>query len=326
VAAERTVVFVAYDDFQSLDLVGPVEVLRTANHLGATPRYETLIATPGGTRVRSESGIEIGADVSLRELAGSRRRFDTVVAVGGLGSWAAAIDPALLADLAAISRRSRRTTSVCTGSFLLAAAGLLDGHAATTHWASCDELASAYPAVDVRPDQIFVRDRDRWTSAGVTAGIDLFLALVEDDHSADLALRVSALLVVFTRRPGGQSQFSAQLRARWAATPSIGELQRWLPDHLDESLTVAVLADRVGMSDRNFARAFRRETGITPAAFVESLRVDAARRLLESTGLTVAAIAERVGLRHGETLHRAFKRSVGTTPDRYRQHFGRRAS
>jgi transcriptional regulator GlxA family with amidase domain len=322
VPAERTVVFVVFDGLQSLDLIGPLEVLRTATRAGADPPYRTLIASARGKRVRSESGVEIGADVSLAELAGSRRRFDTVVAVGGEGSRAASKDAALIADLGAVARRARRVTSVCTGAFLLAETGLLDGHAATTHWASCDRLATSHLEIDVQPDQIFVRDRDRWTSAGVTAGIDLFLALVEDDHGPELAHQISRWLVVFSRRPGGQSQFSAQLRAQPAATPSIGELQRWLPDHLADDLRVEVLAARAGMSERTFARAFRRETGTTPAAFIESLRVEAAKRLLESSDLTVAAVADRVGLRHGETLHRAFRRSVGTTPDRYRQHFG----
>jgi len=326
VAAERTVVFVVFDRLQLLDLAGPVEVLRTATRLGARPGYRTLVATKDGRRVRTESGVDLGADVALRELARGRQRFDTVVVVGGLGSREAAVDAALVRDVARVARRSRRVTSVCTGAFVLAAAGLLDDHAATTHWASCDTLARAHPRVDVRPDQIYVRDRDRWTSAGVTAGIDLFLALVEDDHGPELAHTVSGWLVVFNRRPGGQSQFSAQQRVQPATTPSIGELQRWLPDHLGDDLRVDVLAQRVGMSPRTFARAFGRETGTTPAAYVESLRVEAARQLLETTDLTVGAIARRVGLHHPETLHRSFRRTVGTTPDRYRQHFSRRSS
>jgi transcriptional regulator GlxA family with amidase domain len=208
---------------------------------------------------------------------------------------------------------------------VLAAAGLLDGYQATTHWASCDLLAG-HRAVEVLPDRIYVRDRDRWTSAGVTAGIDLALALVEDDHGAELVHTICGWLVVFVRRPGGQAQFSAQLQAQPARRSSIDELQRWLPDHLADDLTVEALADRAGMSERSFGRVFRAETGTTPAAYVESLRVEAARRLLETSDLTVAVVARAVGLRHAETLHRAFRRRVGTTPDRYRQHFGLRAS
>jgi transcriptional regulator GlxA family with amidase domain len=325
VTDQHTVVVVAMDGLQLLDLAGPVEVLRTANHFGATPPYETLVASPGGADVRSDSGVRVGADVSLGQLARSRRPVDTLTVVGGFGTAAAVADDAFLADVVRLSRRARRTTSVCTGSLVLAAAGLLDGYAATTHWGWSDELA-AREGVEVRSDQIFVHDRDRWTSAGVTAGIDLFLALAEEDHGPRLAHQVAAGLVVFARRPGGQSQFSIQLRAQPATTPSIAELQRWLSDHLGEDLSVDALAARAGMSPRNFARAFRRETGTTPGAYVEQLRVEAARRLLETTDLTVGAIARQVGIRHAETLHRSFRRRVGTTPELYRQHFGRRAS
>jgi transcriptional regulator GlxA family with amidase domain len=317
---------VAFDAIQLLDLAGPVEVLRTATRLGADPPYETLIATPDGQPVRSESGVQVGADVSLGELARTARRLDTLVVVGGHGTRALRHDARFLADLAAAAEHARRVTAVCTGSWLLAAAGLLDGRRATTHWASSDALAERFPAVAVEPDRIYVRDGDRWTSAGVTAGIDLFLALVDADHGADLAHQVAGWLVVFARRPGGQSQFSAQLRAQPASQPAIAELQRWLPDHLAGDLSVETLARQSGMSPRTFARAFGRETGTTPAAFVEALRVEAAQRLLETTDLAVAAIAGRVGLHHAETLHRAFRRRVGTTPDRYRQHFSRRAS
>lgn len=325
-AAAHTVVVVAFDGCQLLDLAGPVEVLRAATRLGADPPYETLIASPRGRRVRSESGVALQADRSLAELARGRKRFDTLVVVGGDGTRAARRDAQLIGDLTAVARRARRVTSVCTGSWLLAEAGLLDGYEATTHWSSCDALTERHPDVTVHSDRIYVHDRDRWTSAGVTAGIDLFLALVEDDHGADLAHQVAGWLVVFVRRPGGQSQFSAQLRSRPALTPSIADLQRWLADHLDEDLGVDTLADRAGMSPRSFARAFRRETGTTPAAHVEELRVEAARHLLEATELTITAIARRVGIKHAETLHRAFHRRLGTTPDRYRQHFGRRAS
>jgi len=324
--APHNVVVVAFDGFQLLDLAGPVEVVRTATRLGASPPYRTVVATPDGQPVRSESGVSVAADASLAALARSRDRIDTLVVVGGDGTRSARLDRRFLADLAVAAKRAPRVASVCTGAWLLADAGLLDGYEATTHWGSCDALAARHPSVRVLPDRIYVHDRDRWTSAGVTAGVDLFLALVQADHGAALAHEAAGWLVVFVQRPGGQSQFSAQLRSQRATTTSIAELQAWLGDHLDENLGVDGLAARIGMSPRTFARVFRRETGTTPAVFVEGLRVEAARRLLETTDLTVAAVAARVGMKHAETLHRAFHRRLGTTPDRYRQHFSRRAS
>jgi transcriptional regulator GlxA family with amidase domain len=328
------VAFVAFDGFHLLDLAGPLEALATATSLGATPPgatptgdrdrpdgpggYATVVVTLDGRPARTASGVTVGADASFATCG----PVDTLVVLGGLGTAAVAADPAFLAGLAALAGGAGRVASVCSGASVLAAAGLLDGYRATTHWAYCDELAERHPAVDVLPDRIYVRDRDRWTSAGVTAGIDLFLALIEEDCGREVAHQVAGWLVVFVRRPGGQGQFSAQLLAQPAGTPSISELQRWLPDHLTEDLTVTTMARRAGMSARTFARAFRAETGTTPAAYVEALRVEAARRLLETTDLTVAAVAAGVGLRRPETLHRAFRRRVGTTPDRYRQHFG----
>ena len=303
--AERTVVLVAYEGINLLDLCGPLEALRVANLAGASPAYRTVVATPDGRRVRSASGLEIGADASVADLAGRRTPVDTL----------------LVADVAAIARRTRRVTSVCTGAFVLAAAGLLDGRRATTHWAACAALARQHPAIDVEDDRIYVRDGHCWTSAGVTAGIDLTLALVEEDNGPEVAHQVAGWLVVFTRRPGGQAQFSAALQAQPAVEPGIAAVQRWLPDHLADDLSVDALARRASMSPRTFARAFRRETGTTPAAHVETLRVEAARRLLETTDLTVPAVARAVGLRRAETLHRAFRRRVGTTPEQYRRHF-----
>jgi transcriptional regulator GlxA family with amidase domain len=322
----HTVAVVAFEGLQLLDLAGPVEVLRTATRLGADPAYRTVIATPTGAPVRSESGVQLGADGALGDLARGDSPLDTLVVAGGQGTRAASEDAAFLSDLAGVASRAPRVASVCSGAFLLAAAGLLDGYTVTTHWGSCDRLAELFPEVHVQADRIYVHDRDRWTSAGVTAGIDLLLAIVEHDHGPELAHAVAGWLVVFVRRPGGQSQFSAQLRTAPATSPPIAEVQRWLPDHLDGDLAVPALAARAGMSARNFARVFRRETGTTPAAYVEELRVETARRLLEDTDLTVGAVATRVGFPRAETLHRTFRRRVGTTPDRYRQHFGRRAS
>lgn len=320
VVAPRSIVLLAFDGLQLLDLAGPLEVFDAADRIGGRGRYECRVATFGGTSVRSTSGLALDAHVAVEDVD----ELDTLVVVGGFGTRALLDDVVKLDGVRRLSGLARRTTSVCSGALVLGAAGLLDGRRATTHWGSCDLLAEVAPAASVEPDQIYVRDGDRWTSAGVTAGIDLALALVEDDHGPELPHEVATWLVVFARRPGGQAQFSAQLRAQVARTPAILEIQRWLPDHLDEDLTVARLAERAHMSERSFARAFRTETGTTPAAHVEELRIEAARRLLETTDDTVATIARRVGLRHAETLHRAFARRVGTTPDRYRQHFARR--
>jgi transcriptional regulator GlxA family with amidase domain len=321
----RTVTFLVFDDLELLDLAGPVDVLQSANELGADPPYGTFVVSADGRSVRSGGGVEIGVDASLDQLRGRRSPIDSLVVVGGWGANRAADDPDLCRDVAALSRRARRTISVCTGALVLAAAGLLDGRRATTHWGFCDLLADRHPNVEVEPDQIYVRDGDVWTSAGVTAGIDLFLALVDADHGAEVAHEVARDLVVFVRRPGGQSQFSAQLQTEPARSPAIAELQRWLPDHLDDDLTVAALARHAGLSQRQFARAFAAEVGTTPAVYVENLRLEAARRLLETSDLTVETIAKTVGLTRTETLYRAFRRRLGTTPDQYRQHWSNTA-
>jgi transcriptional regulator GlxA family with amidase domain len=294
-------------------------VFSTVNAVLGYQAYTRVVVSPDGRPVRSSSGVEVGVDRSLGELVNESSLVDTLMVVGGPG--ALMIDGPVASAIRTLAERARRVTSVCTGALTLANAGLLDGYRATTHWSCCDFLAERYPQVCVEPDQIYVRDGNRWTSAGVTAGIDLALALVEDDRGVELAQTIARWLVVFTRRPGGQSQFSTQLRTQDARTPTVRAVQQWLPDHLAEELDVAALAARAGMSTRNFSRLFRTETGQTPAAFVESLRVEAARRLLETTDLTIDAVAHAVGFKHAETLHRAIARCLATTPARYRQHF-----
>ncbi|MFE3796801.1 GlxA family transcriptional regulator [Nocardia tengchongensis] len=342
VPATRTVVFVVFQGMQISELAGPLDVFALLNDIVETPPqrlppelrapasavggdtvdspppYRLLTASPGGLPIEADGGLTLSVAHSLDDIAAGDA-FDTLIVVGGdvSGPGAAAVVPAL----PALARKARRVTSVCAGALLLAAAGLLDGYRATTHWGSTALLAQRYPRVTVEPDRIYVRDRNRWTSAGMSAGVDLALALVEDDHGRETAAMIARVYVVFTRRPGGQAQFSAQLRSQPARTPAIRAVQQWLPDHLGAELTVSELAARAGMSERHFARAFRAETGCTPAAFVEDLRVEAARRLLESTELTIGAIARQVGYRHGETLHRVFTRRLATTPERYRQHF-----
>lgn len=322
--APRTIVFVVYEGMQLVELAGPMDVFGFVNAVTEKPLYRLVTASPQGRPIKADGGLTLSVEHSLRDLADSPEEIDTLLVVGG---WITGpVSAEVVRELPALARKSRRVTSVCSGALLLAAAGLLDGYRATTHWGTTDLLARAYPRVTVEPDRIYVHDRNRWTSAGVSAGIDLGLALVEDDHGRELAQEIARAFVVFTRRAGGQAQFSAQMRAQPARTPAIRAVQQWLPDHLTDDLAVSALAARAGMSERHFARAFRLETGTTPAAFVEDLRMEAARRLLESTELTITAIARAVGYRHGETLHRVFTRRLSTTPERYRQHFAPGAS
>ena len=263
------------------------------------------------------NGLKLGVD----PLPEPPPRIDTLVVAGGEGVRRASDDPAIVDWVARASRRARRTTSICTGSYLLAAAGLLDGRRATTHWNYCAVLAQRYPEVELDPDPLFVRDGNVWTSAGVTAGIDLSLALVEEDLGAEVALAVARLLVVFFKRPGGQSQFSGALSVQQASRPALRELQAWIAGHLDEDLSVAALAERADFSERSFARAFRAEVGQTPAAYVEGLRVERARALLEDGAQSLEAVARAAGFSSPEVLRRAFHRRVGVSPAAYRERF-----
>jgi transcriptional regulator GlxA family with amidase domain len=248
--------------------------------------------------------------------------IDTLIVAGGLGTRAAVSDPALIAWLRRAAPRVRRLASVCSGAFLLAEAGLLDGRRATTHWSSCADLARRYPRVKVEPDPIFVRDGNVYTSAGVTSGMDLALALVEEDHGRELALAVARWLVLFLKRPGGQSQFSAQLSVQLASRQPLQELQAWIVENVHADLSVAALAARAGMSPRNFARVFTREIGVTPARFVETARVEAARRQLEDDGSQgVENVAAACGFGSAETLRRAFLRTLRVSPTDYRSRF-----
>jgi transcriptional regulator GlxA family with amidase domain len=318
----RRVVIVAFPGVQTLDVTGPAEVLRAATRI-KPPGYEVTVAATD-KRPLPTSTVSLMPEARLDELA--RGPIDTLIVAGGTGTRAAEDDERLIAWLSEAARRSGRVTSVCTGAFLLARAGLLDGRRATTHWASCAELAARYPGVAVEPDPIFVRDGNVATSAGVTAGMDLALALVEEDLGRQTALDAARWLVLFLQRPGGQAQFSAQLAVQTADRAPLRELQAWIPDHLDEDLTVPALARRACMSERNFARAFRRETGLTPGAYVEAARVERARIALETGGLPVEEVARRCGFGTVETMRRAFRRQVGVSPAEYRTRFRREAA
>ena len=312
----RRVVIVAFDGVQPLDVVGPAEVFHTATRI-KPPGYTVEVVAPDATPLRASS-VSLAPD---RAIASCRGPIDTLICAGGTGVREAARDERLVRWLARAAGRSRRTASVCTGAFLLARAGLLDGRRATTHWSACATLARGYPRIAVEPDPIFVKDGDVYTSAGVTAGMDLALALVDEDHGRDLALEVARWLVLFLRRPGGQAQFSAQLAAQAAEREPLRELQGWIPDNLDADLSVPALARRVAMSERNFARAFRREVGMTPAAYVETSRVESARIALETGSEPIELLARRTGFGTVETMRRAFRRRLGVSPGDYRNRF-----
>jgi transcriptional regulator GlxA family with amidase domain len=313
----RRIVLVGFERAQSLDFVGPLETFSVAERL-VPGSYSVEIVAPGGRPFATSSGMLVSPH---RSPAACRGPLDTLVVAGGTGVHAAAKDEALVRWLRGAAARSRRVTSVCTGAFLLAQAGLLEGRAVATHWGSVERLRAEYPSLRVEPDSIFIRDGDVWTSAGVTSGIDMALALVEHDLGSDVALRVARWLVVFVKRPGGQAQFSAPLAAQSAQREPLREVQDWVRANPTADLSVESLAARACMSARNFSRAFTREVGMTPAAWVEATRVDLAKGLLETAGADTAAVARASGFGSVETLRRAFRRRVGVSPGQYRDRF-----
>jgi transcriptional regulator GlxA family with amidase domain len=319
----RQVVIALFAGVQSLDVTGPLEVFAGAERLlesvGRTSRgYEVSTLSIDGEPLRTSSGLTI---VPHGRLEDAPERIDTLVVPGGEGARGAVDDERLLAWIAQTAARSRRTASVCTGAFLLAAAGLLDGRRATTHWASAAALARLHPRVSVDADPIFVRDGNVWTSAGVTAGMDLALALVEEDLDREAALTIARHLVLFLRRPGNQSQFSATLAAQQPEREPLREAQRLVVEDVAGDHCVEAMAARAHLSARHFARAFAAETGVTPARYVERVRLEAARRRLEDGVEPVAAIAEACGFGTAETMRRVFLRTLGVGPAEYRRRF-----
>jgi len=318
-------VFVAAPGVEILDLVGPLQVFARASEMhsranpGSPPIYSVEVVTISSRRsLTANCGLRITADRICREVRG---KIDTLLVAGGDAIEQNKIDPEAVRWLRRIAGRIRRVGSVCTGAMLLARAGLLDGRRATTHWNWCQTLIKRAPRTRVDADPIFVRDENIYTSAGVTAGMDLALALVEDDHGSRLALQVARNLVLYLRRPGGQSQFSAALSLQLTDRKPLRELEAWVLDNLNKQLSVPVLAQRVAMSSRNFARVFAKEMKTTPAKFIERLRVETARRRLEESQNSMDSIASECGFGNVNSMRNVFQRTLKIAPGQYRRHF-----
>jgi transcriptional regulator GlxA family with amidase domain len=311
---------VAFPAVQMLDVTGPLQVFATANDIivekGEAPPYALRVVANGGGGVTASAGLGLATEA----LSPVDAALDTLMIAGGQGVQAAAADAALVDWVRARSKMARHTASVCTGAFLLAASGVLDGRRVATHWSVSAELARRFPAVRVEPDPIFVRDGRVWTSAGVTAGMDNALALVEEDLGRDVALAVARYLVVFLKRPHGPAPFSEALSLK-AADDRFGALHAWISEHLNRDLSLPVLAAEAGMSERSFSRHYAEATGLTPARAVERLRVEAARRRLSESRLPVKRIAEQCGFGSEETMRRSFFRLLAVTPQDYRSRF-----
>ena len=312
-----------YPGAQMLDITGPLEVfahtsrwLQEERDLGAPPYALDLVATEPGP-IRCSSGIDIIATRRLRDVDAT----DTLLVAGGNGFPEAAADAEIMDWLGRIGPSTPRVASICTGALLLARTGLLDGRRATTHWAYCDELRAAGRGIRVDADAIFVRDGGVMTSAGVTAGIDMALAMIEQDWGQPVAVAIARQLLTYLKRPGGQSQFSEQQNARAAVSDPLLTLQQWILDNLDRPLSVPLLARRVSMSERSFSRRFHAAVGTSPAKYVERCRVAAARGQLERTSQSLERIAASCGFRSGEILRRAFLRELGVSPTAYRERF-----
>lgn len=316
----RVVDLLVFPSVQVLDVTGPLQVFTTANEQmterGGVAPYVPRVIARGGQSVTASAGLAF----SVAALPPVASPVDTLIVAGGPGVEAAAADPELVDWIRQRAAQARRTASVCTGAFLLGAAGLLDGRRAATHWSVCAEFARRFPAVRVEPDPIFVRDGPVWTSAGVTAGIDLALALVEQDLGRSVALSVARYLVMFLKRPGGQAQFSAALSLQ-AAEDRFGALHEWVARHLADGISLPALARQAGMSERSFSRRYLEATGMTPARAVERLRVEAAGRLLAESRLPLKLISRRCGFGSEETMRRSFQRVLAVTPQDYRVRF-----
>lgn len=322
----RTIALLSFDGVAALDITGPYEVFSLPTYLAqdkAVPPYRIVLLADQPGPVRSSSGLSLIADASWHTF---HDKIDTLLICGGPEMKPQQSNRQLLAWLRTMARRTRRIGSVCTGAFLLAEAGLLKNRHATTHWKEAARMAQEYQSITVDPDAIYVKDGHIYTSAGITAGMDLALALVEEDLGRDTALTVARMLVLFLKRPGGQSQFSTQLQAQAVEGQRLASLLSWLADHHHKSMTVEDMASQAGMSPRTFARVFVTETGDTPALYLEKLRLEHAVRLLETTCTSLDMTAQACGFTGREQLRRAFQRHKGITPQEYRQRFYRMES
>lgn len=317
----RTILLIGFEGAAALDLTGPHEVFALSTRLAerrSAPPYRLVLLADRAGPFRATSGLSLVADMSWRDFHGPA---DTLLVAGGPDMTRVTRNRPLLAWLRNMSRRIRRIGSICTGAFALAEAGLLKNRRATTHWMDVERLAANYPAVQVDPDAIYVRDGNIFTSAGITAGMDLALALVEEDLGREAALAVARMLVMYLKRPGGQSQFSTSLQAQATEGRRLVPLLSWLAAHYREPITVDAMASQAAMSDRTFARVFLAETGDTPAYYLEKLRLEHAVRLLESTAVSLDVAARDCGFTGREQLRRAFHRHRGITPHEYQQRF-----
>lgn len=322
----RTIGIVAFDGIEIIDLTGPMEVFALTNlgfqrtGLTTEPPYRFVVLAREAGWVTASCGLRIQADQAYTEV---REPIDTLIVPGAPDVNCVLADRDLVNWVRGMATQVRRLVSVCTGAFLLAETGLLDGRRATSHWAYCDRLATDYPSVSVESDRIFIREGQIATSGGITSGIDLALALLEEDWGREAALMAARFMVVFLKRPGGQSQFSGYLSSEATQHPDLRKLQIWIMENPAEDLSLESLAARMAMSPRNFSRVFLAETGLTPAKFVEKARLDAARHYLASTDQRIEMTAVVSGFGDAERMRRAFIRHLGINPQEYRARFGR---
>ncbi|WP_262692445.1 GlxA family transcriptional regulator [Kordiimonas aestuarii] len=318
----KKIVILCFDDAQILDITGPAQVFASVNEAYNTPEYDIVLASPAGASTRTTSGISL-ATVPYEEIGGP---VHTLMVSGGNGTRATCEDQKVLTWLKHMADGAERVASVCTGTFLLAAAGVLAGRRAATHWRSTRALARLYPAVDVDAEALYVEDGRFWTSAGVTAGIDMSLAIIERDHGRPLAMGIARRLVVYARRPGYQSQFSALLEGQSKGTGLVAKAAEWMASHMNGAITVADIADAAGMSERSFHRKFVAEMGVTPARYLERLRLDSARALLEQPDIPVKTVAASSGFGSSGRLIQVFEKRFGLTPGAYRKLHGTSAA